>query len=181
MKKSILSLLVILMAGQAYAARETVVCKEASDAKSKIKVYLDYDPSVALDNNWQKDKEGHSIIAPYALAETDAQGKTTARVGIEIPSSQFKKPYSGRFLLNGLYKVNALEKAGSGYSYVFGNQDYRSFHGFDKNDLWDAMVYISDEATGQSLKSFPGLLTIQMDLMDQGYYHIDLVCSSVVK
>lgn len=181
MKKSILGLLVLVFAAQAQASRQAVTCQEVSKSKSKIKVYLDYDPALVLDDNWQKDAKGNTIIVPYTLGAADIGTETTVRVGIEIPNSQFRKPYSGRFLLTGLYDANSIEEAGSGYSYKFGGQAYRSFHGSDENGRWDAMVYIPDSVTGQTEKSFPGLLTIQMDLMDQGYYHIDLTCSSVVK
>ncbi len=174
-------LLLSLFVVQAQASRQAITCVEVSKNKGdKLKVYLDFDPAVSQETIWSKDAQGNGVIITYKLGSKDGNGLTSARVGLEIPSSEFKKPYSGRFLLTDFYDINTDEKTG-GYAYKFDGQPYHGFHGHDKDQRWDTMVYIPSSIIGQNAKSFPGLTTIQMDLMDQGYYHIDLNCSSVIK
>ena len=177
MRSIVSGLLLSLFVVQAHASRQAVTCVEVSKGSgSKMKVYLDFDPAASQETVWS-----NGSIITYKLGSENGQNLTSARVGFDIPSSEFKAPYSGKTLLTALYEVNVLEKAGGGYSYKFNNEDYRSFHGHDQNQRWDAMVYIPNSVIGQNAKSFPGLATIQMDLMDQGYFHIDLNCSSEIR
>lgn len=174
-------LLLSVFVAQAHASRQYVTCVEVAKG-GKLKAYLDFDPSVTQETIWQKDPNGTgSSIITYKNGTNNNGNNTTARVGLEIPSSQFKAPYSGRFLFTDFYDVNTVQKAGSGYSDKFDNQAYRLFHGHDKDQRWDMMVYIPDSIIGKDAKDFAGLATIQMDLMDQGYYHVDMTCSSTMR
>lgn len=175
MRTIVSTLLLSMFAVQAHASRQAVTCTSL-DAGRKLNVYLDFDPAATQETVWS-----NGSIITYKLADKNGQNTTSARVGLDIPSTMFKAPYSGKFLLTSLYDVNTLQKAGSGYSSRFNNEDYRGFHGTDDDRRWDAMVYIPNSVIGQNAKSFPGLTTIQMDLMDEGYYHIDLKCSSEIR
>jgi hypothetical protein len=181
MKKGILVLALIasLLASSAWASRETVSCA----GKGKFKGYaakLDFEAETALETVWAKNE-----IHTYVLGKTDSAKTnpptTTAKVSFTVPSTAWKKPYSGTFPFTDFYEVNVLQKAGGDFGSTFKtDKPYRSFHGHDKDQRWDTMIYFGDDAIGKTADKFPALATIQADLMDQGYYFIELVCSSKV-
>lgn len=173
----ILNFVIALSVFTTLSAQAEVVSCKAKDAKG-LTVKLDFDPTIAIPTIWKKDRDGRGYIEGIKLGKKNGAGLTTARVEMKIPRSEFKAPYSGTFEWSEYYEVNIEEKAGSGYSDRFGGKGYISFHGHDKDQLWDAMAYIPLQEVREENKTFPGLLTIQASIMDQGYYHIDLVCSS---
>lgn len=171
MKTGISFILVAIFAtSSAYAARQTIQC---SDSHGDYKVVMAFDPEVQLEKIWN---DYH--VEPYRLGNEDAHGFTAARMKLFVGTSEFKRPYAGTFLLSEFYEVNKFEKAGFGYSVKFGGQAYRIFHGQDKAHRWDTIVYIPDAVLGKEVSSFPALTTIQPDMANQGYYHIDMMCSS---
>jgi hypothetical protein len=164
----------LLLSSVAFAARETITCKN----KDGYKVSLNFDPDVKIDTVWKKDEKHGSYIETIKLGGLDTKTTTTALLDLSIPSSEFKRPYSGHFRIKEFYEVNGLDEANSGYSYKFNKEAYRGVHGSADGDLWDVMFYYPDTSVRNSENKFPGLLTIQSNFMDQGYYHIDLICIS---
>lgn len=165
----------------AFAARQKITCEEVTKSKSKHTLTVDFDPSLNLETMWKKSKKLGDYIETYKLGEEDKGGKTTARLNFSVPGTKKQSQYSGKFSMTDYYEVNSPNEAGGGYSYKFGNKAYRSFHGHDENGRWDTMFYFPESALGQNAEDFPGLITMQMDIMDQGYYHIDMKCSSKVR
>src|SRR5438445_13082000 len=108
MKASIFvsGLMAVLLSSQAHASRQAVTCTEVSKAKNKIQVLMDFDPSVTIETIWK-----NNLIETIKLGTEDQGALTTARVGMVIPSSQFKMPYSGRFLFTDFYEVNSKDEA----------------------------------------------------------------------
>ena len=168
---------IFVQVGVAYADRQAVVCKGGKGFEG-FAVSLSFNPDKAIDTIWKKDKTHGAYIQTIKLGERDTRTATTARLAITVPSNFIKAPYNGKFPLTDFYEVNIRKAADSGYSYKFNGQGYRSFHGHDENQRWDMMFYFPEMIESGSASKFNALTTIQFDMMDQGYYHIDLVCSS---
>lgn len=179
MKNGFLIVALLMFSLAANATQEFVTCKEKSKTPG-YKLSLRFDPNLSRAEVWKTDSKGSGSIHPYSVGKTETKTQTATQVVLQIASTEFKKPYSGKFPFTGFYEVNVKEAAGTGYSYRFGGGAYRSFHGFDADSRWDMMVYLPETAIGNAEARFPGLITIQMDLMDQGYYHIDMICDSSI-
>lgn len=161
--------------------RQSVSCVEKKRGKNKIEVKLSFDPSVARETVWKKDAQGRSYVETYKVDKTEGAMTTTTKVSVAIPASYYRT-YSGTYRWSDFYDINTLEEAGSGYSDMnFDGKEYRAFHGHDKNMMWDMMVYLPNDSAALKGQTFPGLLAMQMDIMDQGYYFFDLECTTHVR
>lgn len=177
MKNSLILLSFVMLAtSNTYASRQLISCRN----EEGYKLSANFDPSKKIETVWKKDQHG-DYIQTIILGNKDTKTTTTAKVFLTVPSSEFKKPYYGKFQYSEFYEVNISEEANSGYSYKFDGGPYQSFHGHDQEQHWDMMFYFDNSALGKNSKSFRALTTIQMDLMDQGYLHIDLKCSSKIQ
>lgn len=182
MRRSLSILFVMSVSLPAFAGvRQLISCAEKEVAKAdQIKVSLNFDPSVSRDTIWAKDDKGRPFVKTYVAGDAEGELETTARVTVTIPKTRFRG-YSGRVAWSDFYDINTFEEAGSGYSYKFGGGPYRAFHGHDRDLSWDMMVYFPDAVSGKAAREFDGLLTMQMDIMDMGYFHIDLTCRARLK
>lgn len=169
--KMLLSLLFVsslVVLPEVQAARQIVTC---SNSGSGHKAILNFNPAIQLMNN--------SVKSVITKGSQDSGNTTTAVVNVTIPKTKGEfLGYSGSFDLINYYSVN--HKENNGYSYKFNGQPYRTFHGNTKDDKIDMEVYIPDAIVGKESSSFNGLMVYQPSYLDEGYYHIDLVCSSKI-
>lgn len=156
---------VVLSASTAFASRMYITCDEGKNTKTQYTAHASYDPAIALETMWKKSGRS-SYIVTYKQGKEDRGETTTARVGIAFPK--------GRVELREFYSVNVFGTQGYGDDVG----PYRAFHGHDKDQQYDLMLYFSDAGLRESPKKFKGLLTFQPAGLEQGYYHINLVCSS---
>jgi hypothetical protein len=176
--KYLMLVAVAAFATSAFAAKQTITCVEETKNKVKHEIEAKFDPSVTLNENWTKGKQGDEIIT-YKTGKADADGTTTARVTLTIP-----KGYSdaGDYAFAGYYEVNKPEKAGSGYSSIaFDGKAYRSIHGHDKNSFMDMMFYYPENVVGVDATNVPGYIAYQPSYVDQGYAQMKMICDSKVK
>ena len=176
----ILILSTSLIVSSAWASREVIACKGVGKFKG-YSAKLDFEAETTLSTVSE-----NNMILTYKMGKQDSSEArppvTTAKVSLTVPTSAWKKPYSGTFAFTDFYEVNELNKAGGNFSaHLNSDKPYRSFHGHDKDQRWDMMVYFPDEVIGHAVDKFPGLAAMQADLMDQGYYFIELQCSSQLR
>lgn len=170
----------LFVASTAHASRETIKCIQTGADRLKESVVVEFDPAISLEAQTYASGQYKGLYNTIKPGKADSSTETTANVVLNFPD--FKKPYGGRFPLVEFFNVNSHSAAGGGYSYKFDNKAYDSFHGEAEGGRWDIMIYVPDASVRRaSPAKFAGLLTSQMDLMDQGYYHIDLECSSTLK
>ena len=98
------------------------------------------------------DKKNGDYIETYKLGKKDEGGTTTARVVVTIPGK--KSDFTGRFPWNEYYTVNGVA---SGYQDRFDNKPVRAFHGNDKNDAIDMMIYFPESVLGKNIKGLKAL------------------------
>lgn len=153
--------------------RQAISCLEQKRGKDKIKVTLNFDPTISRETYWTKDEKGRALIKLYAATGNDGEFETSARVAVTIPKSYFRT-YSGRYRWSEFYSVNVLSES----SDDFEGKASRNFHGHDKDRKWDMEISFPDEVSGKGASKFKAVLGIQMDIMDQGYYFFDLECQS---
>jgi len=137
------------------AGRQSISCLEKKN-RNQHTLEMQFDPSVSL--AWSR--------RPHL---------TNARVTFTVPG---RGEYSGAFSLDGFFAVNEPGRAGESRSYFFGGKPYRAFHGADHGGRYDTVIYLPADALGKSGGEFEALLTLQPDILDQGYYEIPVACSS---
>jgi hypothetical protein len=167
-----------LCSSTAFARRQFVTCDEGKNTKAQYTARASFDPDIALDTVWRRLEKGSRYIETYLPGEEDGNARTTAQVQFTVPGDkQFSKEFTGAFALSEFYNVNVFG--------TLGNEDavgpHRKFHGFDKNQRFDAILFLSNAGLRAGPEKFKGLLNIQPSNVSQGYYHINLVCSSRVR
>ncbi len=166
--KSLVVALSVLVGVNAFARRTYVSCDEGKRTKSQYTARANFNPDLALETNWKREN-GRATLMTYKPGSSDEGYSTTARVNLGFPQ--------GRVSIAEFYTVN-----------VFGTQGYdvdagpfRTFHGLDKNQQFDVILYLSDSGLKENSESFQGRLTYQSTRVDQGYVQVNLVCSARVQ
>ena len=160
--------------------RQTIKCVQ-NDARYPHTFTINFAPDREL-ASWA----GDVSLPNYELGDKDDLGMTTAKATFFWSNGRRNaetddNEYTGTFKLDGFYSVNVPGNANEGYSYHFDNQAYRGTHGYDKNSMWDLMFYYPESVVGKNKTSFKGLMTVQPDYVDQGYYHIEMTCKSTIR
>jgi len=166
MKLTILALLATFaFATLANAApKQTISCKEVD---GKHKYIVSFNPEAEQKEKWTR--EG---IETYSLGKRNTKTTTTARAQLIYPNGEKEK-------LVRYYQVNQLEEKDGGYTDRFNGETLRSFSGTGSEESHITM-YLGESQIGKNDKDFKALVLYQWAMMDQGYYHIDMRCTSKV-